>query len=209
MNWDKTWQYVSVILVAAASLLSGAGLFNFSLSMVGIVFVLGVAYKQPWSQLAGAGFCLMLAYASFQAGFLANAAVNGIVLAPLALYGYFLWRKRENTGQVERKMDNMWFVIVLGAIAGITFCLYPTILAQGGSLPFLDTLTAVLPVASTILMCFAYREQWILWTPFNALQMGMWMFAMLANPTVAGIFVLKTVFFINSVIGFKKWNKGL
>lgn len=207
MNWDKAWQYTSVTLVALASLVSGADLFNFMLGMVGIVFVLGVAYKKPWSQLAGSGFCVMLAYASYQAGFIANAAVNGLVLAPLAIYGYFLWRKRESKGQVERKMDNMWFVIMIGVMSIITLALYPTILAQGGNLPFLDTLTAVLPVASTLLMCFAYREQWILWIPYNLIQAGMWLVASIANPMVSSIFVLKFIFLVNSIIGFINWSK--
>lgn len=204
---EKIWSILAVLLVLAASVISGADLFVSALSLVGILFVLGVSFKHPESQLLGAVFCGLLAFASMGAGFYANAAVNAVVLLPASLYGYFLWKQRKGEKQLERSMSGKHLRNMLSIIAASTTILAIFMLDAGGTLPILDALTAIMPIFATFLMVGAYREQWYLWIPYNAIQAFMWFTAASLQPAVLAVFVLKLVFLVNSLIGFYQWKK--
>lgn len=205
---EKIWSALAVLLVMAACLISGADLFVSALSLVGILFVLGVSFKRPESQLLGAAFCGFLAYASFGAGFYANALVNGAFLLPASIFGYFYWKRRTGAGNLERSLTSEQFGKVAALIALATIITFYFTIGAGGALPFMDALTAVMPVAATLLMIGAYRDQWLLWIPFNAIQAFMWFSAASLQPAVLAVFVLKMVFLVNSVIGYYQWRKG-
>ncbi|AUG85113.1 PnuC-like nicotinamide mononucleotide transport [Vibrio phage Ceto] len=205
---EKIWSALAVLLVMAACLISGADLFVSALSLVGILFVLGVSFKHPESQLLGAVFCAFLAFASFGAGFYANALVNGAFLLPASIFGYFYWKRRTGAGNLERSLTSEQFGKVAAIIAVATIITFYFTIGAGGALPFMDALTAVMPVAATLLMIGAYRDQWLLWIPFNAIQAFMWFSAASLQPAVLAVFVLKMVFLVNSVIGYYQWRKG-
>lgn len=205
--FEKLWSVIAVLLVLGASIISGADLFIGALSLVGILFVLGVSFKRPESQLLGAAFCGFLAYASLGAGFFANAAVNGLLLLPASIFGYFLWKKRQGAGTIERSLSNETLLKLVSGIGLITGLVYMFTVDAGGALPLLDAITAVMPVFATFLMIGAYRDQWLLWIPYNALQAFMWFTAASLQPAVLAVFVLKLVFLINSIIGYYNWRK--
>lgn len=206
--FEKIWSAVAVLLVLAACLISGADLFVSALSLVGILFVLGVSFKRPESQLLGAVFCGFLAFASFGASFYANAIVNGLILIPASIYGYFLWKRRTGAGKLERSLSKDQFMKVCAGITIATSVVFFFTATAGGALPLMDALTAVMPVVATFLMIGAYRDQWFLWIPFNAIQAFMWFTAASLQPAVLAVFVLKLVFLVNSLIGFYQWRKG-
>ncbi|QQO38438.1 PnuC-like ribosyl nicotinamide transporter [Vibrio phage VPG01] len=205
--FQKIWAAFAVLLVALACVISGADLFVSALSMVGILFVLGVSFKKPESQLLGAAFCGFLAYASFGAGFFANALVNGAFLLPATIFGYFYWKRRTGAGNLERSLNKTQFMQMSTAIATATIITFFFTIGAGGALPLLDAFTAVLPVAATLLMIGAYRDQWLLWIPYNAIQAFMWFTAASLQPAVLAVFVVKLVFLINSLIGYYYWRK--
>lgn len=207
-NLEVIWSIVATILVAISCYVSGAGAFISALSIVGILFVLGVAFKRPESQLLGAGFVGMLAYASYTAGFFANAAVNGIVLVPLSIWGYFHWKRGKQSKNLVKKLSRKNLILYITTIFSSVILLLLFTINAGGNLPILDALTGVLPVASTLLMVGGYREQWLLWIPYNALQALMWFSAASLQPAMLAVFVLKLVFLLNSIIGAYNWNKG-
>lgn len=205
---EKIWSVIAVLLVLGASFISGADLFVASLSLVGIIFVLGVSFKHPSSQLFGAAFCGFLSYASFGAGFFANAAINGAVLLPASIFGYYLWKKRAGAAKLERSLSKGALFKVLSGIGFLTAFAYMLTVDAGGAMPFLDSLTGVMPVFATFLMVGAYREQWLLWIPYNVIQAFMWFTAASLQPAVLAVFVLKLVFLVNSLIGYYQWRKG-
>lgn len=188
-------------------IVSGAGLFVTALSAVGILFVLGVAAKHPTSQLLGAVFCSMLAFASINAGFIASGMINAIVLVPMCIWGFYRWRNTSSTKTLEKAMSKKVFIIYIMFIFLITGLV--SLFTMGvSSLPILDALTAVLPVAATFLMVQGYREQWYMWIPYNAIQAFMWFTAASIQPAVLALFAVKLVFLVNSLIGFYNWRKG-
>lgn len=205
---EKLWFTIAVALVFMATLVYGAAPFVTALSMVGILFVLGVAFKIPASQLLGAVFCGMLAYASMGAGFYANAAVNGLLLLPASVYGFYVWNRRKGNRQLERSLSKKHLYNMFSTISALTIILSLFMIDAGGSLPILDALTAIMPIFATFLMIGAYREQWLLWIPYNIIQAFMWFYAASLQPAVLAVFVLKLVFLVNSLIGFYNWRKG-
>lgn len=202
------WMFVAIFATMIACIVSGAGIFVNVLSMVGILFVLGVAQKAPTSQLFGAAFCLLLGIASFTTGFYANAIVNCIVMMPMCIMGYYTWRKGRQHSNLEKNLSRKKLLLYIASIFVATLCVAAFTVTGGGALPILDALTAVLPVAATILMTGGYREQWLIWIPFNALQAFMWFSAASLQPAVLAVFVLKLIFLANSLIGYYNWRKG-
>lgn len=205
-NLTQVWPLLATVGVVLACTISNAPLDITILSIIGILFVLGVAYQKPISQLYGAGFCGMLAYVSFNAGFYANAGVNGLILLPLSIYGYYIWKTRGKAGQLTRKLSKENSNILYRSVILISMVLYIITTGVGSALPLLDAITGILPVVATCLMVGAYKEQWIFWILYNILQAIMWFSAASAVPAVLAVFVLKLIFLINSLIGFYLWK---
>jgi nicotinamide mononucleotide transporter PnuC len=147
----------------------------------------------------------MLAYASFTAGFLANAAVNGLVLAPLSIWGYFHWKSRKQ--HLEKNLTDTQKSSLALVLIGGTLIVYTFTAGAGGALPLLDALTSVIPIIATYLMAHAYRQQWWMWIPYNFLQALMWFSAASLQPAVLAVFALKMVFLVNSLIGYYNWKQ--
>nr|WP_228550615.1 nicotinamide riboside transporter PnuC [Endozoicomonas sp. OPT23] len=177
------------------------------MTIIGILFVLGVAFSIPESQLFGAAFVSILGYLSFEADFYVNAVTNIGLLAPLSIWGYLNWQKRAEHGQLEASLPVTKLLWVLGITTVAVFIIYAFSGNWNGYMPFLDALTGVLPIVATLLMVLAYREQWLFWIPFNALQAYMWFGAASLAPDVVAVFILKLVFLLNSLIGFHYWRK--
>ncbi len=202
---ERIWSVIAVLLVIGASIFSGADMFVSALSLVGILFVLGVSFKHPYSQLLGAVFCGFLAFASMGAGFYANAVVNGLILIPASVYGYFVWKRRGM--RLERSLTPTGFANMLALLCVITAGVFFFTMNAGGAMPLLDALTGVMPVFASFLMIGAYRDQWLLWIPYNAIQAFMWFTAASLQPAVLAVFILKLVFLVNSLIGYYQWRE--
>lgn len=202
-KFEKMWYMLAICIVVASCVVSGSGILVSTISVVGILFVLGVAMKQSYSQLLGAVFCGLLAYASITAGFIASGVVN-VLLIPVCIWGYYTWESKAATG-VEKSLTTKQ-VICYTMVASILVVLVSIFTVGVSSLPILDALTAILPIAATLLMVQGYREQWKVWIPYNALQAFMWFSAASLNPAVLSLFILKLVFLINSVIGYYNWK---
>lgn len=198
------WAGIATSAVMAATVVSGADLMTTILSLVGIVFVLGVSYQWKHSQLFGAIFCGLLASASYSAGFLANAYLNAFFLLPASLWGWWYWNKIDGERKSADTNAVIGLVVATLAIAGVV-AIFTSV--GGGTLPILDALTAVMPVFATLLMVTSFREQWLWWIPMNLLQCIMWFHAMELEQTMMAIFVLKIVFLVNSIIGYFLWKE--
>ncbi len=200
---DNVWAAFAIHAVIGCCLISGATPLVFGISLVGIFFVLAVNFKMPSSQLLGAVFCAMLAWFSFQSGFIANAVINLVLVVP-SIRGYFVWKRGGSTPQIKQLTRKQALLLVLAVLISSSIAIWFSISA-GASLPFADGLTAVLPVVATALMTLAYKEQWIVWNILNAVQVYMWIVAASLNPALASIAVMKIIFLANSIFGMYNW----
>lgn len=200
----KLWSIFAVLLIVIATIVSNAPLLVAVASVVGVVFVLAVAFKKNYAPLLGAILSLIYAFLSYQSGFFANALMNLVILTPLQIWGWYHWVKNGDKTFDIPEVAKLWITwITVLAICVATLFSYHT----GSHLPFLDGPSSVLVVTSTVLLSLKAKEQWYGWIPYNVIECIMWFFAMSLEPSVIAIFVMRVVFLINSIIGAKEWFK--
>lgn len=174
-------------------------------SVTGIIFVALVAFKNQFANLFGMILALLFGFLSYQAGYLANAMSNFLYIAPMSLFGWWYWTKN-NDKPVQslsgKQKMSLAAVVAAGCAASVA------ITSQtGGSHFILDGISGFLPLIATVLLVFRFKEQWLLWIPYNAIEVVLWFSAASLAPEVFAIFIMRLVFFVNSVIGYFEWRK--
>lgn len=209
-SFKAIWSAIAVIAVGCSLIASHATPLVALSTFLGIIYVLGVSYKWIHANLFGAGMALGFAVLSYQVGFYGNTAVNALVLFPLSLYGWYVWRFRSKgksvgSSDLRRTLTRSEAIpiISIGIFAfsiAVAFSLH-----SGAFLPYYDAFTTVMPVIATIMLVSAYREQWYAWIPYNFIEILMWFAAASVAPEVLAILVMRIIFFINSLIGAVIW----
>lgn len=200
----KIWPYLAIIIVLIAAFVSHATPMVMGATLVGIIFVIGVAYKQWWGNIAGAALALFYGVLSYEAGFFANAAMNLLLLVPMQLFAVYYWKRYDSTTfKLERKTNFMIraLFVVIAAIAAICAFYYDS------KMPVYDGVSSILLIFGTAHLTFKLREQWYYWIPYNILECVMWYSVASLAPEMLAILAMRIVFLINSLFGFWEWNK--
>lgn len=206
MNWRLIWATFAVLSIMFGCVVSKASYEVMVTSIVGVLFVLGVAYKKPIANLLGAFMCGMLGWMSWQAGFYMNTIINVCLLLPMQLIAWVSWSATNHTGTtlkslVDKAVSKRWWIY--------TAWLMPLLVAayfSGSRLWVHDAVTASLVIVATILLMCKRKEQWQFWIPYNLLEVFMWFVAASLAPEMLAIMVMRIVFFINSLIGYYEWR---
>lgn len=201
--FKKIWPWLATALIVISSIVSKAPALVAIATIIGVIFVLAVAYKKNIAPLLGAVLSVLYAVLSYQAGFFANAIMNLVVLTPLQLWGWWYWCKTKDQTFTLEKHWKLFITVatVIGAAISAYFA------KEGGSdMWLLDGVSSVLVITGTVLLTFKTKEQWCAWIPYNFIECVMWFAAMSIEPSVMAIFVMRIVFLINSLLGAKEWN---
>lgn len=204
------WPVVAVSLVLIASIVSQAPPLVFVSSMVGVSFVLGATFEWKHTNLLGAVLAGLFAVLSYQAGFFGNAMINTFFVVPMSLYGWWVWNNLSNKNQnnnIKRTLRKTDMPLLVGScsaafVASLLFSFF-----AGSSLLLFDAITTALPIIATILMVNAYKQHWYFWIVFNSIQVYMWFTVAGLDPSSLSLFVMKSVFLVNSFIGCYLWHK--
>lgn len=204
-NWKVAWMALASLTVGGSCAISGAPTIITIASVIGISYVCLVAYGRTEANLFGAILASLFGYVSYQNGFFGNATVNLLFCVPASLWGWWYWNKNKNSPPRKMKWQTLWTTIIV-TLGGCAIGMAAT-LNSGSSQPILDGITAFLPIAGTILLVTRFREQWLVWIPYNLLEVVMWFGAMSIAPEVLSIFVMRVVFLLNSILGAYLWYK--
>lgn len=205
---NKVWNILAIAGMIGACIVTNATPMTWALSMVGIMFVLGVSTGNKYAQILGAILVAMYGYLSYSAGFYGNMAVNLAIILPMQLYGAYQWvRTSDTNGVVVRPLrPNQRIGVGASAVAlsiiGVLLCM-----VFGSNLPVHDGISSALVIVATLLMVLRCKEQWYLWIPYNTLECIMWFFAASLAPEILAVFVMRVIFLINSIIGYYNWSK--
>ena len=203
---EKIWMFAAAAIVTTATVIADSPPLVIAGTLVGILYVVLVAAKHWTANIFGALLALIFGYLSYTVGYYANAAVNMLILAPMSVYGVFKWKSEADLPPRELSTpDKLSVAAVMALVIGVV---YFATAAGGSNLPVLDSITGVLPVAATILLVTRFKDQWLLWVPYNALEVFMWFTAASLVPEVMAIFVMRCVFFVNSLYGACNWYKN-
>ncbi len=204
--FNKIWSAVATFLILAACYVSQAPLLVTAASLLGIVYVLGVAQSWKHANAFGAAFALIWAYHCYNAGYLADVASNILISLPFCLYGWYNWCKHGKEKEVETQKltkEKGLFLVSLGF--AVTIASFGLTMFFKGNLPYFDALSNGILIIATILSVGAYKEQWYAWIPYNILGVYMWFTAVSFAPEVLALLVMRIVFLVNSLIGYYNW----
>ena len=219
ITFKKIWAAIALTTVPIASIASGAPALITGVMLVGIIFVLGIAFSWKHANLFGALTAAGFGFISFDQGLIGNAVINWLFVIPMSLYGWWSWCNNNEVDVAEKRTLGLikfnW--LLMGASAAISFVYLLILSLPEGVVLFkspipidsvlLDAVTTVLPVAATLLLVNSYKEQWYLWIPYNMLEMFLWVMVYMTNPALLPILIMRAVFLINSIIGAYEWNK--
>lgn len=201
--FKKIWALLATVGVLASCYFSNATPLITAASLIGVIFVLGVAFKKAWTNLLGAALALIYAYLSFSAGYNANAAINLVILFPLQVLAFFFWRKENGRTFELSQCIKKWFVFL------IPICMVIAVYAaylSGSSLFIHDGISSILVIFATLMLMMKVKEQWYAWIPYNAIEVFMWFIAASFHPEMLAIFVMRSIFLVNSLIGWNEWR---
>lgn len=127
-----------------------------------------------------------------------------------ALWGVYVWAVRygqtKDTKSIEVRAKKLslggWSLLVLYIIVGtaaMTYFLEKT----DDPAPFMDAVSTIPAFAAQILMCGAWREQWLCWLIIDVASVIM--FAMLGSWMMVAMFLFWT---LNCIYGWVKWTKS-
>lgn len=202
---NKIWGVLSTTLIVASCYFTNSPPEIYAASVIGILFVLCVANGKAIGNLLGAALALMYAYLSYKSGFFGNSVINLYFIFPMQLLAFFVWRKYKGALSLPKGAG----YLMAGLFVVASFVSVRLAINSGSSMPLHDGISSILLIFATVLLTLKVKEQWYAWIPYNAIEVLMWFAAASLHPEMLAIFVMRSVFFINSLIGFYNWRKNL
>lgn len=201
----SVWAFIATATVAASCIVTEAPPVVAMASMVGIGYVLLVAYGHWFANVFGALLGGLFGYLSYEAGFFGNAAVNWAFTIPVSLWGVWYWKNhQEDAPRIMNTFQRKHYGAGLMALLGVGMLFA---FRSGSNLWYMDGVSAVLPIMATLLLVTRYREQWYLWIPYNAIEVVMWFWVASSAPEMLAILAMRIVFLFNSLFGCYLWHK--
>lgn len=188
--------------------------------LLGFLCVFLCAKGSIWNYPLGVANVILYAYISYGAGFYGEVMLNGLYYLPMNILGWYIWfgkakqadpavkEKTEMDVEVKAVTLKQKALLVAGSAAAIA--LYAWILTlMGGNLPIIDATTTVLSIVAMILMVKRIAFQWNLWIFINAMSMVLWGYNFFfQNGETIAMFVMWSLYLINSVYGYINWRKA-
>lgn len=216
-GWTKleyVWLFVCTAAIAATSILMKSSVLEFISSVTGIVGAILVAKGKISSYWWGVIATALYAWISYKYQLFGEAIMYTLVFLPMQFWGAVVWSRKLNvSGDRADVIKNylttkqrIW--VSIGTLIAIgAYALFVAELK--GSMPGLDSATAILSILATTLMMYRYAEQWLVWLLVNTVAIVMWVQATIHHQGAgAAILAMWVTFWLNSLYGWYKWKKN-
>lgn len=216
-GWTKleyVWLFVCTAAIAATSILMKSSVLEFISSVTGIVGAILVAKGKISSYWWGVIATALYAWISYKYQLFGEAIMYTLVFLPMQFWGAVVWSRKLNVNGDRADVEKKWLTtkqrvwVTIGTLVAIG--VYALFVAElKGSIPGLDSATAILSILATTLMMYRYAEQWYAWVLVNIVAVVMWVQATLHHEGGgAVILVMWITFLLNSIYGCYKWRKN-
>ena len=216
-GWTKleyVWLFVCTAAIAATSILMKSSVLEFISSVTGIIGAILVAKGKISSYWWGVIATGLYAWISYKYQLFGEAIMYTLVFLPMQFWGAVVWSRKLNvSGDRADVIKNylttkqrIW--VSIGTLIAIgAYALFVAELK--GSMPGLDSATAILSILATTLMMYRYAEQWLVWLLVNTVAIIMWVQATIHHQGAgAAILAMWVTFWLNSLYGWYKWKKN-
>lgn len=212
-NWRKTdvaWLCVATVTILTLSVYWHDSLIAIIAALTGVVCVILTGKGKLSSYIFGLVNVLFYAYIAWQAKYYGEVMLNLLYYVPMNFVGWFAWQKHldQETGEVKKKRLPLKTSILIFIATGFAIVGYGLWLKSlGGNLPFVDSMSTVVSIIAQILCVNRYVEQWILWIIVDVVTVIMWIFAFFNGGESVATLVMWSIYLLNAIIMFAKWNK--
>lgn len=224
-RWNKyeiAWLLLAVILIIGSIIFKHLNISDFSenafvilasdfSAIFGVIYVICIAKQEKIAYLFGVANVLLYAIAVYDKGLYLSATYNLFYSFPVLIYGYIYWSKLDSKGKNDVKEFSIKQRIfgILAMFVGIFVFAFVSKEFFGGNDSLVDSMVSVCVCVATFLMARKHIEQWALFVVSNF--MGIILFLPKSFDDVANIdlFVMWSVYFVNSIFGWASWKKSL
>lgn len=212
-NWkamEVFWLFAAIITILILSIYWKDSWIGITAAVTGVACVVLTGKGKLSSYIFGIVNVLFYAYTAYYAKYYGEVMLNMLYYLPMNFVGWYAWKKHmnEETGEVVKKRMSVKNSVIVFASTGIVILIYGFILKiMGGNLPFVDSMSTVVSVVAQILCIKRYVEQWILWIVVDIVTVIMWIAAFFNGGESVATLLMWSVYLINAVIMFIKWNK--
>lgn len=206
-GWSKfeiIWLSVFTAIGLYLSVTWGENALGLITFLTGIFCVVLVAKGSIWNYAFGVVNVLGYAYISYQSKLYGEVMLNAFYFLPMQFIGYYMWKKAmgSNKEVIMRKLTSKQNIILGAVVVAAVFAYQQILIALGGNLTLLDSMSTVISVIAMILMAKRFREQWALWIIVNVVSITMWVLA--KDPIMT---LMWAAYLVNAVYGWMKWSK--
>jgi len=172
-------------------------------SMFGIIFIVLMIKRNPWSWITGNISVAIQAYSFYRVRLYADMGLQ-IVYFVVGVYGFVLWMNQRVEADFVIRFLNQKDKIILGT-CGILFAVILALILDSFTdavIPYIDATLASGSLIATYLQARKNMENWPLWILLNCsygvlyATRGLWMYS-----------ALSVIFGIFAIIGWKEWKR--
>lgn len=210
IGWSKLeLGYLALALVVVCIGSWAASPLEFAASLTNVMCVLLVAKGRISNYYWGLAGVVLYAIVAYKSQLFGNMWLN-IFYAPLQFWGFFEWRKaNETVGQIDvpvRTLSQSQTTTGIILLSAVTWAIsYGLKHYSHDPAPEADAFTLVASLFAMYLMIKQYSEQWILWIAVNCVSIYLWVMPALGHPGSWAMVATFTIFLINSLFGAYKW----
>ena len=211
------WKVSEVILliascavIAGVSLWWGDTLTGIISAVAGVACVVCTGKGKLSAYLFGLINCTLYAYISYKSRYYGETMLNILYYFPMQFVGFFVWKKNmdNETHEVKKlRMTVRGRIILVGAIALLTYTYGLILRSMGDALPFIDSFTTMASVITLIISIKMYSEQWMIWLVVDSVSVYMWWVDFVKGNGSVATLLMWIVYVILAVVMYIKWEK--
>lgn len=208
-KWEVSWFLIATIGIFIVNIVLGEDLLSLIAAVTGIICVVLAGKGKLSAYIFGVIHIVSFALFLFSAKYYGMLMLNIFYYLPMQFYGYYVWQKNMNpiTHEVYKKNMTLKQNIILFVSVFVLTILYGMFLNYlNGNMPFVDALSTIISIVALYVSIKMYTEQWLLWIIVNAINIILWIHALVIDVGSVAILIMTLIYFVNSVLMYLKWK---
>ena len=176
---------------------------QWSATILGVIYVLGAAFKKIWCWPFGIVGSFIFAWISFTANYYQDAILQ-LYYVGMGVYGWVNWK---NSSQISQQINiqtrsKSFHIIFVGIGIALSIASGFYFKGLGNDLPFVDAFTTVFSVMVTWMVAKRILENWVYWILID--MVGIYMYYVKGLNVISGLFIFYTLF---AIAGLYLWTE--
>jgi len=172
--------------------------------VLGVIYIVLATKELAWAWVFGF-FSTLIYTILFWEGALVSSALLNFYYMGMAIYGFLLWRKKEDTPELKISswsLSKNSIVIILGLVVSVVVGYLSQTYAEAKS-AYLDAFVLVFSIIATWMMAQKILQNWLYWIVIDSFAIILY----LKSGYYATI-VLFVIYISLSIYGYRAWMKS-